>query len=72
MVSIFPAKRAAKPLVPFYDDRFASGLSAGQFLHDPRVLESRARARRALQVHRELNTSKDREGDKEGDEYAFS
>jgi hypothetical protein len=36
-------------MVPFFDNRYPSLQLTGQFLKDPRVLESRARARRAIQ-----------------------
>lgn len=41
-------------LTEFYDSRYSGMKSAGDLLHDPLTIETRERAKRAIQISREL------------------
>lgn len=45
------APTSSSALFNFFDSRYPSTEVAGQFMKDPRVLESRSRARRAVLLH---------------------
>jgi hypothetical protein len=41
-------------LTEFYDSRYSGMKSAGDLLHDPLTIETRERAKRAIQISRDL------------------